>query len=276
MSKTEYRMAALDMDGTLLNTAHQVSPHSREVLKACAEAGKLIALSTGRCLSELREFLSELPGIAYVIGENGACVYDIARKTFHFQITMDDADVAAILEAAQGLDVHLQAFVGNQSYMQDGDRATFSHFNIGDFYTVFQAGSEFVNDVGALCLSNPGRIEKINLYFPDNATKDVFAARVAKRGVAVSGSIGVGCECSPVGVSKASGLRALCDALDIPIAQTIAIGDGGNDLDILSAAGFSVAMGNAIDSVFQLADAVTDDCDHDGCARALKKYLLHR
>ena len=54
----------------------------------------------------------------------------------------------------------------------------------------------------------------------------------------------------------------------------MAVGDGGNDLELMRAAGFSVAMGNALPEVRDIADAVTEDCDHDGCALALERWLL--
>ena len=54
----------------------------------------------------------------------------------------------------------------------------------------------------------------------------------------------------------------------------MAVGDGNNDVELMCAAGFSVAMGNAVVSVMQLADTVTDDCDHDGAAKAVLRYML--
>ena len=276
MADRVFRLAALDMDGTLLNTAHQVTPYTREVLRECAEAGKVITLSTGRCLSELRAFFDQIPAIAYAICESGACVYDPLHKRALLQITMDDDDVDAIFDASRDLDTHFQVFVDNQSCMSRGDAATLDHFNILDFKDAFDASAIYYDDIESLCKSNRGHVEKINLYFPGTREQSIFAGRMAGRDLAVTGSVGIGCECSPARVSKSSGLRFLCDTLGIPIEQTLAVGDGGNDLDIMAAAGFSVAMGNAIEPVRALSHAVTDDCDHDGCARALEKYLLGR
>ena len=270
-----YKLAALDMDGTLLNTNHQVTPRTREVLKRCAEADKLIALATGRCFSELRAYLESLPGIAYVIGENGASVYDPARTRTLLQMTMDDQDVDYIFSAARELDVLHQVFIGNQSYMGRFDAGTLRRCHILDFMDVFLDTAILVDDVEALCGAHPGQVEKVNLYFSDPAERDRCLLRLAERGLAVSGSIGMGCECSPVGADKGAGLRALCKAIGVPIAQTLSVGDGGNDLELMAAAGFSVAMGNAIEPVKALAHAVTADCDHDGCALALERYLLN-
>jgi hydroxymethylpyrimidine pyrophosphatase-like HAD family hydrolase len=54
----------------------------------------------------------------------------------------------------------------------------------------------------------------------------------------------------------------------------MAVGDGENDIELMRAAGFSVAMGNAVEAVRRAADALTDDCDHDGAAKAVLRYML--
>ena len=90
----------------------------------------------------------------------------------------------------------------------------------------------------------------------------------------MTASLGYGFELSPPEASKSKGLEALCRHLGIPLSRTVAVGDGGNDLDLMEAAGFSVAMGNAEDDVRAVADATTEDNDHDGAARAVARYLL--
>ena len=78
------------------------------------------------------------------------------------------------------------------------------------------------------------------------------------------------------GVSKASALVKLAELMDIDISETMAIGDAGNDLPMLKAAGFSVAMGNATEEVKAIADAATGNCDDDGWAQAIYKYVLNQ
>ena len=269
-----YTLAALDMDGTLLNTNHEITPRSKAVIARAAQAGKLVALSTGRCLSELREHLAAIPGIAYVIGENGACVYDVERERVIQQIVLKDAAVESALCAAEGLHALGQCFIDNQSYMEGGPDDRLLPYHIRDFAGVFEAGSIFVPDIGALCAAHRGHIEKINLYFSNGGDRDAFLKRIQGAPVALSDSIGLGCEISPPEATKARGLRALCDHLNLSTSRTIAVGDGGNDIDIMSAAGLSVAMANAIPEVLALAHAITGDCDHDGAAEALERYLL--
>ena len=70
------------------------------------------------------------------------------------------------------------------------------------------------------------------------------------------------------------GLEKLCEYLDLPLKQTIAVGDADNDTMALKTAGLAVAMGNATGPIRELADVIVADCDHDGCAEAIDKYLL--
>jgi Cof subfamily protein (haloacid dehalogenase superfamily) len=76
------------------------------------------------------------------------------------------------------------------------------------------------------------------------------------------------------GVSKGKALEALASHLGIPLPQVAAIGDGGNDVSLLSRAGLAIAMGNATEELKEVADCVTDDVDHNGAATAIKKFLL--
>ena len=76
------------------------------------------------------------------------------------------------------------------------------------------------------------------------------------------------------GVSKGKALKALISHLEITPAEVIAIGDGNNDLSLLSVAGLGVAMGNATDEAKAAADYITLDVEHGGVAAAIRKFLL--
>lgn len=73
---------------------------------------------------------------------------------------------------------------------------------------------------------------------------------------------------------KGNGLAGLARLLDIDTAAVMAVGDGVNDISMLQRAGFSVAMANGEEAVRLAATAVTDDCDADGFAKAIERYVL--
>ena len=75
-------------------------------------------------------------------------------------------------------------------------------------------------------------------------------------------------------MSKGQGLIQLAKILDIPLAETMAIGDAENDLSMLEAAGLAIAMGNAVPEIIAIADFQTSTNDEHGVAVALEKFVL--
>ena len=76
-------------------------------------------------------------------------------------------------------------------------------------------------------------------------------------------------DCVAKGTNKATGIDAACAHYGIELKDTIAFGDGGNDITMLRHAGVGIAMGNASDEVKECADMITDTVDNDGIAKAL-------
>jgi hydroxymethylpyrimidine pyrophosphatase-like HAD family hydrolase len=76
------------------------------------------------------------------------------------------------------------------------------------------------------------------------------------------------------GVSKKKALEALARYLGIAVDEVAAIGDGPNDIPLLSSVGLAVAMGNAPEEVKAAAQHITLDVDHNGVAAAIEKFLL--
>ena len=82
------------------------------------------------------------------------------------------------------------------------------------------------------------------------------------------------CDLTSAKADKANGISAIAEHMGIDISETMAFGDGGNDLTMLRAAGIGVAMGNALDTVKAHADYVTSSVDEDGITNALKHFEI--
>ena len=108
------------------------------------------------------------------------------------------------------------------------------------------------------------------------ATADDFVAMAAELGLHGTDYV-VGwtawMDLSPVGVSKASGLQYVAEQLGIAADDVLAIGDGRNDIEMLTWAGRGVAMGQAVQEVRDAADHVTDPVDEDGAAVELDRWF---
>ncbi|GHN38202.1 hypothetical protein ME793_14320 [Lactobacillus delbrueckii] len=76
------------------------------------------------------------------------------------------------------------------------------------------------------------------------------------------------------GVSKKSALQTLSSLYNVPIPETMALGDGKNDLPMLQAAGLGVTLDNALPQVSSVIKTVVPDNDHDGAAVAIQRYAM--
>ena len=81
--------------------------------------------------------------------------------------------------------------------------------------------------------------------------------------------MGLDLELSAEGVTKATGIKALCEYLSITSEQVMAAGDSNNDLEMLKHAGFAVVMDNANDEIKEVADKIAPNVKKDGLATAL-------
>lgn len=270
----KYSLIALDMDGTLFNSSLQVSEGNRDAIRRAHAAGKHVVLSTGRCLSEMRDTLEILPEIRYLVCENGSCVYDLKYEhTIHVD-PIPEQEVRHILHAIRKERVVVQVFWENQSYFNQKDDHWVQACRVSNYREVFRRCSVFDEKLFATYDERPFRIEKINLYFENVRDRDRIHAALEDRPLQFANSFGYMLEIVSEKADKGRGLQMLCDHLQLPIEETIAMGDSMNDIEILKTAGFSAAMGNACPEAKAAATIVTADCDHDGVAKVIDEYLL--
>jgi len=270
----KYSLIALDMDGTLLNSTLEITEGNRDAVRRAHAAGKHVVLSTGRCLSEIRDTLKILPEIRYLVCENGSCVYDVKHEhTIHVD-PVPEAEIRNILDIVRGERVVIQVFYENQSYFNQKDDHWVDACRVGNYREVFRRCSVFDAKLFAGYDARPFRIEKINLYFENVRDRNRVKEALSDRPLAISDSLGYMIEIVSNVADKGRGLKMLCDHLKLPIEETIAVGDSMNDIEILKTAGLSAAMGNACPEAKAAAHIVTDDCDHDGVAKVIEEYLL--
>ena len=270
----EYRLIALDIDGTLLNSNLEVTPGNRAAIRRAAEAGKHVALSTGRCLSEIRDVVEDIPEIRYMVCENGSCVYD--RKYDHTiqVVPVPPEEVRNILEIAKRERVVIQIFHENQSYFNQRSEDFADRCHVGVYRDTFRRTAVFDEKLFDNYGARPFRIEKMNLYFETAEDRARIQAMLAPRPLKLAVSFGCMLEIVAERADKGWGLRELCGHLNVPVSAAIAVGDSMNDVEILRAAGFSAAMGNACPEAKEAAHIVAPDCDHDGVAWVIDNFLL--
>ncbi|MBQ2642049.1 MAG: HAD family hydrolase, partial [Lachnospiraceae bacterium] len=281
------RLAALDMDGTLLRADKTLHPETEGDLAGAKASGIEPVLCTGRAPLELYEYVRELPSVRYGICISGALVYDFRDRRTIYENPVSTRWIPFLNDIADRYDAMLHFLTPDRSIIRKGMIARMADFEMGAYQPMYRRIATEVPDMVEEG-RNRGDIFKVNIYFRsvpdrDQARGDVFAKlRSAQRLPGLEENL-IGADTSDAslpltvvrgenttleitsaGVDKAEGMRILAQYLNIPMSETMSIGDSENDLTALQAAAVSVAMGNADEKIRALCDCVTEDNDHNG------------
>ena len=255
------RLAALDVDGTLVDETNALSPQVRDTVRELAATGIAIVVATGRAMPGTVEVVERL-GLddGFAVTSNGAIVVGYHPFEVLHSVTFDASEaVRRVLE-------HVPDALVAVEEIGVGYRVN-EPFPEGEV-----SGRITVEDVDSL-VAEP--VTRVVIRAPEHDAKE-FAEVVKGLGLTDTNYyIGYTAwlDLAPQGVSKASGLEMVCARLDIAQADVLAIGDGFNDVEMLEWAGRGVAMGQAPDHVQAIADDVTGTVADDGLAAELRRYL---
>ena len=271
---SKYKLIALDMDGTLLNSQKEISKQTLEMIQKAYDSGKEVIFSTGRCVAELNSYIEQIPELRYINCVSGALVYDLKERRKIYSNAISIEKVNKILEAAQKEDVMIHLLT-KDSIVQQSHYEQLNYYGMGVYKPLFEKVADKVPDILAYYKEKAMPIEKLNLYHRSPDGRERTRERLSKLGLMLADAEKTSLEVSEMGVTKGTGLTKLCEHLGISLEETIVVGDADNDVDALKIAGLSVAMGNANDEVKKICDVTVSDCDHNGCAEAIERFLLN-
>ncbi|MFO7636727.1 MAG: Cof-type HAD-IIB family hydrolase [Clostridia bacterium] len=262
-----YRMIAVDIDGTLLNSQGRITEKTVDVVRRVRERGVHFVLCTGRPVQGILDIYRYLSLDSPLIAYNGGMVLlrPDDRPIFEKALTQDDT--RSIIALSNQYDV--TAVIWHES------RLYVTKMN------------EKAAEYGSLSRVEPLLLENDGIFSANGATKILFTGEVPRiREIegALKPLIGPSVnmhtsqpyflEFVHADVSKSIAMEILGNHLDIPRKEMMALGDGFNDLSMIEYAGLGVAMGNAPDEVRKKAGFVTLSCDEDGLAYAIEKFIL--
>jgi len=273
MGKNPYQLLVIDIDGTLVGRDGSVSPEGREALARARDLGIRISLSTGRAVQACTGIICELGLDGYHIFCDGALVSGPTRDKEVYIQPLSQAVVRQAVEFSWLNDISIDFYSPTHYFVE---RETWSAIVHRDFFGIQPTLIDFTN------LWELENIIKGGLV----ATSSQEAAKVRDFHLEFRNSLHFSWVRTPTypgvdfvnvvapGVSKGKALETLTSHLGMPLSEVIAIGDGTNDISLLSQAGLSIAMGNAPAEVKAVADYITLDVEHGGLAAAIKKFLL--
>lgn len=269
----QYKVLALDIDGTVMNSQKEVTQRTVDAIVQAQEQGVKVVLASGRPprgVEPLADILQLNRYEGYILSFNGGKVIDCKTQETIFEQLIEPEWTAKLYDAAKENDVHIL------SYAKDGNTVVTEHPN--DTYMELE------------CRLNHLPMQRVASFkeyirFPVNKCimtgEGEYLATVEPRiKKLVGGHLNVFrsepffLEIMPNQVDKAFALQKLLESLGLSRENLIACGDGYNDVSMLNFAGLGVAMENAQDTTKQVSNFITRSNDEDGVAYAVDKFIL--
>lgn len=270
----EIKLVALDLDDTTLRSDSTLDPVTKDALIKVIDAGIEVVVASGRAFRSLPKEVLSIPGVRYAITSNGAAIEKSPSGERIMSRTVPEESVSEILEAFPEVYM-LEAFIEGQPYcLKDYIDDPLRYGCSKDYVNYVQTTRLPVSDMRKFILENASRLDSIDLICRSVDEKRVYYEKAKEiSGVYVTSSSPRLVEISDAGAGKGKALRYLCKELNVCAENVVAFGNGDNDADMLSFAGFGVAVGNATDVCKASADFVCETNNDLGVAKTLLKLI---
>ncbi len=268
-----YKLLVVDIDGTLLGSDGSISVEDREALAKASHSGVQVSLSTGRVIKACLSIIDQLSLDGYHIFFDGALVGSPEQNKEIYVQPISEVMVRQMVEFAHRHDINLELysatryFAERESWSTDIRREFFGiQATIIDLAKLWRKERIIKGTLTVTSAEERAKADRFYLQFKDSLNF-TWTKSLAYPDVDFINIL------DPE-VSKGKALEALASHLGVSLAEVMAVGDGANDIPLLSLVGLAVAMGNAPDKVKAIAHHITLDADHSGLAAAINKFLL--
>lgn len=270
-----YRLLALNIDGTLLQSNGKLHKSTREALDYVQQKGIYVTLVTSRSFPSAKKVARALKLKSLLVTHQGAYISGPDAKPIYVKRISEDVtyDIVRFLESfsCQIRIVHEQFSLSNKLRINNNLLAK-TVFTSGDPVLYSQ---QFVEDLSETLAEQPVSPPKIEVYFEHK--KDAEDAKAGLKAMfleVTADTLNPYClEILPQGVSKMNGLLYLGEHLGIRRKEMVYIGSDLDDIPLIEEAGLGVAMGNARFEVKKAADWVTRSENEQGVAYMVKEHF---
>lgn len=266
-----YKLIALDIDGTIRSVDSPIAQRTRGAVAAARDAGAVVTLVTGRTFGSAARNSVELDIDAPISSAQGAYIADPVSGVALRHCPLSEGMALRALEALEAEPVAADMLVV-------GYHAGGIYVNRADEWaTAYGERNQMdVQVVGDLRKAAGGELTRIVVVGPDAGIADLEAgvkARVGADELCVTRSLPHFCEILHPDGGKDNALAFLCEHFGIGRAESVAFGNGYNDVPMLRWAGLGIAVGDAVPEALAAADRVAPNFEDNGVARVLEELL---
>lgn len=263
-----YKILALDMDGTVLNSKRQISEKTLAAIRQATELGVIVTIATGRTWTGFRQYAEVLEPQHPIILCNGGKIVSPDGREIYFEQNLEP-------EAALEIMHHGQAYGATQIIWTDERLYSFAETErlrryaavAGCDFTILTDEGEALAQQGITKILWTADAEQIVQY-------QEALPKILKADVNDSTSSPNFLEFVDSQVSKGAALSKFAAHFEMDPAEIIAVGDAMNDLTMLQYAGLGVAMENAPDELKEHADFITLTNDADGVTHVIERFIV--
>lgn len=267
-----YKLIALDMDGTLLNSEREISAENKAAIAAARAQGVVVVLASGRPIDGMRTQLKTLDMTSdedYVLSYNGSLVQKVKSGSIIRSNILTAADAKKLARLAREYGVHIHAFSQTRGLITPALNHYTEHESsiIGMPITVidFAELDEDEQILKVMMIDQPELLSAAIKQIPESLHAEFTIVKSAPYYL----------EFLNLESNKGTGVKALADYLGIAADDVICMGDEGNDLHMIEYAGLGVAMANASDEIKAAANHITVSNDQHGVAKVIQEFVLN-
>lgn len=261
----DYRLIALDLDDTLLDSSKRISERNRQAVAAAAAAGKRVVIATGRARGALLQFEKALGLHDYTIHIGGALISDPDGNLIHSDY-IDPGSARSIMQWAVDHGVYFQVYTDRDYRYLERTQHTENYEKAVEYAGVRDPDLLTREDLRVAKILLIGTAETVPGF--RSALKDQYPD------LSFETSMSWFLEISNRTASKGNALRLLAEHLGIPRDETAAFGDSEIDLSMIEYAGLGAAVANAAEEIRRAADVVVPANTEDGVAWGIENYCL--
>lgn len=253
-------LIAIDSDGTLRHSDGSISTRTKKIIEKLVIKGNIVTICTARPRYHTLKISEEVGINRFLISSNGTEVYDNLNNEIIYSVYLSPKQCKKIYSDVENIGVRAIFVCDNIEYatgfIRNDSQILLNENNIDNMLAKNIKQIMIIGKDKEKIKKYKNKVKKYNLNIIDASSdtkKEIWFSIISNK------------------ASKGIALKKLAEHLNIPMYQTVAIGNDNNDLSMIQVARVGVAVENATDELKKEANYITDSNDDDGVAKYLEK-----